>query len=323
MPIGRAEPLKLHIVLLWRLLQDSGFFLDEFGILIENPIEHLQGCFSISSSNTHIFQKGDLAKNLLHPATLEKVDEWFNNLQTEEDGVESDTSFGPSLQNIIANSQLLPVWFHWGLKDNERDLDPRWTEIEAAISNIQTASSHSTSDPKGPFHPASWICAVILLTVVKSVGFGSLSSYIFNQTLFKTIIGEILGLALPPLAFPLLAPPPLESPSTQKFQNALKKSGHTCWSQKSCGYYSMADLYSSAYSMLLDTSHVPVVGCDQPSWRKAEFCAVCCTNNTFQNLSNLDFLDSVDLTKAAFLNVSKQERKLRKSAKRLIYKLVS
>ncbi|KAK7437514.1 hypothetical protein VKT23_018586 [Stygiomarasmius scandens] len=310
-PIGRAEPPKPHIMLLWCLLLDSGLPLRIHGIPFENPTEHLQGCFSIPSFSTCIFQKRDLAKNLLNPATLEKVDEWFNNLQNEEeDGMESATSFGPAFQNIITNSQLLPSWWHGKLNYNERNLEPHWTEIEAAISNIQNASSYSTSDPKEPFHPASWICAVILFTVVKSVGFGSLSSNIFNEELHGRV-EKILGLAAPPL----------ESPTTQKFQNALKKSGHTCWSDKSCGGYSKADLYSSAYSMLLDTSHVPVVGCDQASWRKAESCAVCCTNNTFQNLSNLNFLDSVDITQPAFLNGSRQEGKLRSSTKRLIYKL--
>ncbi|KAK7445742.1 hypothetical protein VKT23_014737 [Stygiomarasmius scandens] len=313
-PIGRAEPLKPHIVLLWCLLLESSSSMRDYRIPFENPIEHLQGCFSISSFSTHNFQKGDLAKNLLNPATLEKVDKWFNNLQAGKKGgdvMESEASFGLALQNIIANSQLLPAWWLESLEENGKSLDPHWSEIEIAIFNIQNASSHSTSNPKEPFHPASWICAVILFVVVKSVGFSSLSSNIFNRILFHGIRnGEILGLAAPPL----------ESPTTQKFQNALEKSGHTCWSDKSCGDYSNADLYSSACSMLLDTFHVPVFGCGQAEFGEQEFCAVCCTNNTFQNLSNLD-LDSVDITRTAFMNGSRQEGKLRSSTKRLIYKL--
>ncbi|KAK7437512.1 hypothetical protein VKT23_018584 [Stygiomarasmius scandens] len=319
-PVGRAEPPKPHIVLLWCLLMGSGIFQwGVFWIPFVNPTEYPQGCFSIPSFSTHIFQKGDLAKNLLHPATLEKVDKWFNSLETreeeeeeeeeEEDGMKSDTFFGQALQDIIANSQLLPIWWLEGLEENEKSLDPHWTELEITIFNIQNASSHSASHPKESFHPASWMCAVILFTVVKSVGFGSLSSYIFNQILCGGI-GRIVGLATSPV----------KSPIIQKFQNGLKKSGHTCWSDKLHGNYSKADLYCSAYSMLLDTSHVPIVGCDQANY-KQESCAVCCTNNTFQNLSNLDFLDSVDIAQTASLNGSRQEGKLRNSTKRLIYKL--
>ncbi|KAK7437508.1 hypothetical protein VKT23_018580 [Stygiomarasmius scandens] len=299
LPTGRSEFVKPHVALLWSIIQlyRGGF----------EPAEVFQGYFQILLSGRTVLRNSDITRNLLNPVTLGKVDKWFNNLKAEQNWEESDTSFGPPLQNIIENSQALPAMCYENLHYNEEGLDPPWTEIEATIFKIQNESPYSTTDPKEPFHPASWICAVILLTVVRYNEPRSRGVHIFT---YELRYGDnILDLVAPTL----------EIPTNQKFQNTLKKSGHTCWLDESCHGYSMADLYSSAYSILLDTSNVPVVGCDQAGEEGPESCAVCRTNNAFHALSNSDFLDGIDITKATLKNTS--EHGLSKTAEKLIHKL--
>ncbi|KAK7445726.1 hypothetical protein VKT23_014721 [Stygiomarasmius scandens] len=312
---GRLERVKPHVALLWCLVMNTDIFLN--GLYFppfDHPIKHFQGYFVIPSPDTHSFQKEDLVENLFNPVTLEKVDQWFNSLQAKEKGcgMEYDILLDPFLQHTIATLQPLPASWHELLKKNERDLSPHWTEIEVAISNIQSSSPYSISDPNKPFHPASWLCAVVFFTVVKSFGFGSLSTHIFTRRMqCDNDTGKMLVQAA------LL----LETPATQRFQNALKNSGHTCWSGKSCGGYSMADLYSSACSMLLDTSQIPLVGCDQAIQERSESCLVCCANNTFRDLSNSDFLDGIDIAKTTFSRTLRQQHQLENRTKRFIYKL--
>ena len=100
-----------------------------------------------------------------------------------------------------------------------------------------------------------------------------------------------------------------------KFHEALKRSGHTCWSEESCGPNSLTNLYFSVYSLLLGTSDVPVVGCEERYYGTK--CAACHAKCAFRGISlvlNEELLGPLE-------SLSDKTKKGR--VKRLIIKLVS
>ncbi|KAF5363069.1 hypothetical protein D9758_012599 [Tetrapyrgos nigripes] len=218
-------------------------------------------------SNKRGGTKIKLLPNLLSQTSLQEMDKWLSNLPSVNIGRKR------TLGSFIPKEDWIPS--HWVdlLQDNEDDLSVHWTETEAAVE-AATGIAYSRYSP-APFteeevaegsttgwssDPASWLCAVALLSIVKSVGFGPQAAGIFTDVLREEEEEDKSSLQL------LLeqAPALQKSEATRAFQNSLEKSGHTCWTDLgACGKNSIPDLYASAYYVLIGGSEVPVVGCGQ------------------------------------------------------------
>ncbi|KAF5363072.1 hypothetical protein D9758_012602 [Tetrapyrgos nigripes] len=229
-----------------------------------------------------------LLPNLLSQASLREMDKWLSNLPSV--GIRRKRTLG----SFIAKEDWIPSDWVDELKQNERDLSVHWTETEAAVE-VATGSAYNRNSlafftdeevvegSTTGCDPASWLCAVALLSIVKSVGFGPLAA-----RLFKDVLIHKFGLQQQLEQAPALR----KSGATQAFQNSLEKSGHTCWTDlKACGENSILDLYASAYSMFTGESEVPVVGCDQmdpvPYFTQPDSkCRTCRIHDGLHNLSN-------------------------------------
>ncbi|KAF5336814.1 hypothetical protein D9758_015841 [Tetrapyrgos nigripes] len=232
--------------------------------------------------------------NLLSQTSLREMDKWLSNLPSVDIGRKH------TLGSFIPKEDWIPS--HWVdlLQDNEDDLSVHWTETEAAVE-AATGIAYSRYSP-APFteeevaegsttgwssDPASWLCAVFLLSIVKSVDFGPQAARIFGDILRGEEANKF-GLSL------LLeqAPALRKSEATRAFQNSLEKSGHTCWTDlEALGENSIPDLYASAYFMLTGESEVPVVGCDQMDpllyeSRRDSKCRTCRIQDGLHDLSN-------------------------------------
>ncbi|KAF5336797.1 hypothetical protein D9758_015837 [Tetrapyrgos nigripes] len=202
-----------------------------------------------------------LLPNLLSQTSLREMDKWLSNLPSVDIGRKH------TLGSFIPKEDWIPSYWVNLLQVNEDGLSVHWTETEAAVE-AATGIACSRYSP-APFteeevaegsttgwssDPASWLCAVALLSIVKSVGFGPRAAQILKDTLRNRWFGVSLE----------QAPALRKSEATRAFQNSLEKSGHTCWTDlEALGENSIPDLYASAYSMLTGNSQVPVVGCDQ------------------------------------------------------------
>ncbi|THU80099.1 hypothetical protein K435DRAFT_972913 [Dendrothele bispora CBS 962.96] len=261
-PFGRSEFVKPHVLALWHITKDTCVLGNCYGYsdkIWDGP--------SIFSDYTLTWKDLDLGKSLFNQATLHKVDEWLTDIWSssndEFDNSDLRKHVGKTLDHI-------PQWMKSYLDDNEDDLEPHWTETETAISRISHSGS-SVGPESDPVEPALWVSAVFLFTLAKIYGLGPLTAQAFRYK--RADCSAILA----------KAPPLSNTPPSKKFHKTLKRSGHTCWSEKFCGSNSLTNLYFSAYSLLLGTSDVPVVGCDERShWTK---CAACHAKYAFHDLS--------------------------------------
>ncbi|KAF5364823.1 hypothetical protein D9758_009341 [Tetrapyrgos nigripes] len=190
----------------------------------------------------------DLADNILNQVNLCQVDEWLHKLSCD-----SGYKSLPLFRGLrVPDPRWIPSSWLTQLYKNENDLDLHWSETEVAISDVISSKS-----PDLLFVPASWICAVVLFAIVNSVGFGAAAAQRFQHF----VCGQQTGIHKLLDAAPVI----IESEAVRNFRIALENCGHTCWGDKSCGPHSVSDLYSSAYSMLVNTSDVAVVGCEEES----------------------------------------------------------
>ncbi|THU77815.1 hypothetical protein K435DRAFT_973803 [Dendrothele bispora CBS 962.96] len=264
-PFGRSEFVKPHVLAVWGITQN---ICAEWDHPYEYPDKIWDSHYIFSHYTSH-YKSLDLGKSLLNQATLQKVDEWltdtWSSSNDEFDNSDLRKHVGKTLDHI-------PYWLEHYLESNEQNLEPHWTETQTAISQISHSKS-SVSSESDSVEPASWVSAVSLFTLAKIYGLGPLTAQKFVDVIENTVVGDLLDKA------PLLS----DTPPSKKFHEALKRSGHTCWSEKSCGPNSSTDLYSSAYSLLLGTSDVPVVGCEERYHRTK--CAACHAKYAFHDLS--------------------------------------
>ncbi|THU80644.1 hypothetical protein K435DRAFT_845029, partial [Dendrothele bispora CBS 962.96] len=212
----------------------------------------------------------NLGKSLFNQATLHKVDEWLTDIWSN-----SNDGFNQSdlRKHVGKTLDQIPFQLKKNLDQNENDLKPHWTETQTAISEISSSESSVCSESDS-VEPASWVSAVILFTLAKIYGLGPLIAQEFVDTIGPhTAMAKLLEEA------PILS----NTPPSKKFHEDLKRSGHTCWPEKFCGPNSLTNLYFSAYSLLLDTSDVPVVGCKERNHLTK--CAACHAKCTFHDLS--------------------------------------
>ncbi|THU76268.1 hypothetical protein K435DRAFT_901035, partial [Dendrothele bispora CBS 962.96] len=211
----------------------------------------------------------DLEKSLFSQATLHKVDEWLTDIWS----ISNDGYDNSALRKHVGKTlDHIPDWLEDHLESNEESLEPHWTETETAISKISSSKS-SVGSESVSVEPASWVSAVVLFTLAKIYSLGPLTTQRFVGIIQFIGSGGLLKEA------PLLS----NTPPSRRLHEALKKSGHTCWSERSCGPNSFTNLYFSAYSPLLGTSDVPVVGCEERNHRTQ--CAACHTKCAFYDLS--------------------------------------
>ncbi|THU95964.1 hypothetical protein K435DRAFT_859048 [Dendrothele bispora CBS 962.96] len=264
-PFGRSEFVKPHVLALWLITRATCGW---FGHLHSYPSNIWDGNCRIFSHHTSWYKDLNIRKSLFSQVTLHKVDEWltdiWSNSNDESDSSEFRRHVGKSLNHI---PQQLKKYLKW----NENNLDPYWTETQVAISKISSSKSSVDSESNST-EPASWVSAVVLGTLANIYGLGPLAAQRFVET-EEPCVQYLLEKA------PLLS----DTPASKKFHEALKRSGHTCWSEKSSGLNSSTNLYFSAYSLLLDTSDVPVVGCEERKcWTQ---CTACQAKSAFHDLS--------------------------------------
>ncbi|THU86980.1 hypothetical protein K435DRAFT_357187 [Dendrothele bispora CBS 962.96] len=243
--------------------------------------------------------KFNLGKIFFNQATLHKVDEWLTDIWSSS----SDEFDKSDLRKHVGKPlDHIPGWLEHILKFNEKDLEPHWTETQTAISISRSKWSFS-SEP-GSVEPASWVSAIILFTLFKIHGLKPLTAERFVDTIKYTHAD-----------FPLRKTPAFSNtPPSNLFHEALKRSGHTCWSERSYGPNSLTNLYFSAYSLLLDTSDVPVVGCEEGKHRTK--CTACHAKCAFHDLSSVLDEELLGHPLQSLLEKDKKER-----VKRLITKL--
>ncbi|THU77818.1 hypothetical protein K435DRAFT_74787 [Dendrothele bispora CBS 962.96] len=266
-PFGRSEFVKPHVLALWGITRH---------ILLKSskPYGYSVSIWDsphIFSHYTSYYEDLDLGKSLFNQATLHKVDEWLTDIWSIPDSefnyMDLRTHVGKTLDNI-------PESLYLSLEGNKDDLKPHWTETGTAISKISCSEPTFGSEPDS-IEPASWISAVILFILARIYGLGPLAAEKFPYYPMDSYyaMGDLLKEA------PLLS----NTPPSKKFHQALKRSGHTCWPEESCGPNSVTNLYFSAYSLLLGASDVPVVGCEErKQWTK---CGACHTKCAFHDLS--------------------------------------
>jgi hypothetical protein len=255
-----------------------------------------------------------LTHSILSPASLRKMNEWFNTLGN--DIVED--------RRVVPTSSLASGRSRWTdrlqicLKDNEEDLNVHWTETEVAISEVILSSAGP--DSIVPPDPVVWICAVTLFSIAKDYGFGPLTAWLFVHMFSDDNYCFIID--LPELFENVLVSPVSETQAVRKFRDGLNRSGHTCWSsQLRLGDHDLADMYSSAYSMLMDTSEVPVIGCNQVhDWPRSGFRDSECNICRRKDMLN-DLLCSLDDTAGMSTKISPTA--MAEEADRLLKKMVS
>ncbi|THU86984.1 hypothetical protein K435DRAFT_970091 [Dendrothele bispora CBS 962.96] len=253
-PFGRSEFVKPHVLALWYITEDI------FG---EHP-DDIWDTSLIFSDYTSVYEHLDLS-NLFYKTTLCKVDEWLTDIWSSYND-ESDNS---DLRKHFGKPLDISGWMKYRLKCNEDDLNPHWTETQTAIRSKISHLKSSVGTESDSVEPASWMSAVVLFTLAKRYGLGPLTIHYY--------VGIIDRLHLHKEAPPLSNTPP-----SKKFHEALKRSGHTCWPEISYGPNSLTNLYFSAYSLLLGTSNVPVVGCEE--WSHGTKCAACHAKCAFHDL---------------------------------------
>ncbi|THU77817.1 hypothetical protein K435DRAFT_877354 [Dendrothele bispora CBS 962.96] len=285
-PFGRSEFVKPHVLALWFITKNI-FYPDS---IWESP--------SIFSHYTSRYKDLDVGKSLFNQTTLHKVDEWLTDIWSiSDDGYDnSDLS-----KHVGRTLDHIPSWLETFLNSNEMDLDPHWTETQAAISKISQSES-SVGSESDSVEPACWVSAVALFTLTKIYGLGPLTAQSFVATIEYSAIADLLEEAL-------LS----NTPPSNKFHGALKRSGHTCWPEEPYGPNSLTNLYFSAYSLLLGTSNVPVVGCEE-RYHRTE-CTACHAKRAFHDLSLV--LDDELLGPLQSLSDKNKNRR----AKRLIIQL--
>ncbi|THU86982.1 hypothetical protein K435DRAFT_970090 [Dendrothele bispora CBS 962.96] len=266
-PFGRSEFVKPHVLALW-YITDFIFNSSEYSNGYPDNIWDSPHIFSHYTSHYKNF-KLDLGKSLFNQATLHKVDEWLTDIWS----IFNDGYDHSDLRKHIGKPLDIPYWLERHLNWNEEDLKPHWTETETAISKISHSES-SVGSASDSVEPASWVSAVTLFTLAKIYGLGPLTAQEFVYAIEHYDGGYNLLKQAPLLS---------NTPPSKKFHEALKRSGHTCWLEKSCGPNSFTNLYFSAYSLLPGTSDVPVVGCEERDHETE--CAECRTKYAYHNLS--------------------------------------
>ncbi|THU97445.1 hypothetical protein K435DRAFT_857574 [Dendrothele bispora CBS 962.96] len=263
---GRSGLVKPHVLALWYIAQVTTFYQDDYPYAYPDNIWDSP---SIFSHYTSWYQALNFGKSLFNQATLHKVDEWLTTDIWSSSKKSNNSDFRKHVGKTLSE---IPDWLKKKLYQNENDLEPHWTETQTAISKISSSES-SVGSGSDSVEPASWVSGVVLFTLAKIYGLGSLTAQYFVDIVECSYVAMLLEEA------------PLLSSTTpfKKFHEALKRSGHTCWSGRSHGPNSLTNLYSSAYSLLLDTSNVPVVGCDE-RYHDTK-CAACHAKHAFYDLS--------------------------------------
>ncbi|KAF5364767.1 hypothetical protein D9758_009343 [Tetrapyrgos nigripes] len=286
-----SECIRPHVAALWCI---AGEFTlnDQDGPCTPG----FWGCSTYDSFDRDV----DLANNVLNEFNLRELDEWLHKLAQasgnpgKKTTVHSVCALAPS----DTHWQWIPSscnWLIW-LDQNDNELHQHWTETEFAISSIT-----SSYRPDISFDPASWVCAVILFAIVKSDGFGprAVSKFQFSVQQRRPIFREHLQ----------NAPPVPETAAVQNFRSALRRTGHTCWLDTHCGQNTLADLYSSAYSMLVNASCVPVIGLQEYGTIRTgdSECSVCHNKRALLALSDVF---EKDVSASAGISSSKALRRL-------------
>ncbi|THU84175.1 hypothetical protein K435DRAFT_843794 [Dendrothele bispora CBS 962.96] len=254
-PFGRSEFVKPHVLALWSITRATDSPENDPDAHPDNVLDSPY----IFSQYTSWYETLNLGKSLFNQATLCKVDEWLTDIWSSSNDGFNNSNLRKHVGKTLNQT---PHWLEGNLHLNENDLGPHWTETQTAMSRISSPES-SIGSESDSLEPASWVSAVALFTLAKIYGLGPLSIQLFADIIEHRPLGKLLREA------PLLSN---ISPS-KKFHEALKRSDHTCWPQKFCGPNSLTNLYFSAYSLLLGTSNVPVVGHEERDYRTK--CAAC------------------------------------------------
>ncbi|THU86095.1 hypothetical protein K435DRAFT_868631 [Dendrothele bispora CBS 962.96] len=267
-PFGRSEFVKPHVLALWGITEYICYLHDHPhaypGNIWDSPC-----IFSHYPSSSKVL---DLRKSLFNLETLHKVDEWLTYIWSSSDDSDDEFYTSDLRKHVGKTLDYIPSWLKVDLNCNENDLKPHWTETQVAISKISSSES-SVGSKSNSVEPASWVSAVVLYALAEFYGLGPLTAQHFVYIIEDTCVTDL----------PEKAPLVSNTPPFKKFHEALRRSGHTCWSEKSCGPNLLTNLYFSAYSLLLDTSCVPVVGCEERyHWTK---CTACHAKCAFHDLS--------------------------------------
>ncbi|THU97447.1 hypothetical protein K435DRAFT_838606 [Dendrothele bispora CBS 962.96] len=273
-PFSRSEFVKPHVLALWSITQAADSLENDPNAHPDN-VPNSPYIFSHYNS---WYKTLNLEKSLFNQATLHKVDEWLTGIWSSP----NDEFYNPDLRDHVGKTlNQTPHWLKGSLYLNENDLGPHWTETQTAISKISSSES-SVDSESDSVEPASWASAVALFTLAKIYGLGPLTIQLFVDIIERRPLGKLFGKA------PLLS----NTPPSKKFHEALERSGHTCWPQKFCGPNTLENLYFSAYSLLLGTSDVPVVGREERDHRtKCAACHVKCAFHDFSLVLDEDILD--------------------------------
>ncbi|THU97444.1 hypothetical protein K435DRAFT_965461 [Dendrothele bispora CBS 962.96] len=294
-PIGRAEFVKPHVLALWYIARKICRWN---GRPYPHP-DNIWDSSCIFSHYTSWYKTLNLGKSLFNQATLGKVDGWLTDIWSSSNDEFNNSDLRKHVGKTFGQTPFLSKWeLDW----NENDLEPHWTETQTVISKISSSESSDGSDSDS-VGPASWVSAVVLFTLAKIYGLEPLTVQYFDKIIVCTDVGELLQGA------PLCS----KTPPSKKFHEALKRSGHTCWSEKSRGPNSLTNLYFSAYSLLLGISDVPVIGCEERDhWTKCAACHAKCAFHDFSLVLNEELLGPLE---------SPSDKAKKGRVKRLIFKL--
>ncbi|KAF5350754.1 hypothetical protein D9758_010340 [Tetrapyrgos nigripes] len=260
------KPVKPHVVALWciqRVVQRCGF--PDYGASL-SPHDHWK------TSVVSNMLKGDaidLGDNL-SPSVLARLDKWLMALPGKGFASDLPVALDTEIRRLIPDSDWIPAaWLPFLA-------EPRWRETEDAISSVASAPFASTSlssQSEDAVDGVSWLCAMILFSIARYIGFGPDTARAFAR---------IIEYDFAPV-FEKLPTPPMTSTS-KGFREALNTSLHTCFKPATAHYY------ACAYSLLLG---VPVVGCNQNfgylglpwSGESSRHCSVCVNADAFHRLS--------------------------------------
>ncbi|THU76097.1 hypothetical protein K435DRAFT_846725 [Dendrothele bispora CBS 962.96] len=255
------EAFKPHVVALW-CIQHSARRHGNSQLFSADPHDHWTNEGMVS-----VLKLG----NFLSPAVLRQMDEFL--VKMPQMPTLRPIHLG-HIKHLGPNTDWIPdVWRKY-ICDDLVSFEPPWIETEEAILSMSSEILHYDRPVQSSIHGTSWICAVLLFSIVRYTGFGHAATKAFVE-IVEHDFADILE----------VLPDPPTTTASEYFLETLAASRHTCFNERT------AFLYFSAYSLLVGIGWgVPIVGCGQlvdcfGSTLRRKDCSVCETTDAVHCLA--------------------------------------